>query len=198
MEKNELPASPFVLFEEWFNEAKANHLIGIPESFCLSTVNKNGCPDSRIVLLKGCRRNEFVFFTNSLSTKGQDLRHNPNVAMNFYWEPLGKQIRIQGMVEKIDNNESDTYFAMRPRGSQIGAWASEQSCHIPSRAYLEKKEADFTLKFEGAEVPRPEHWFGYSVKPSKIEFWLNKDNRLHDRFVFTPQNEEWIPSRVAP
>ena len=137
MEKIDLPNSPFSLFEQWFDEAKKNNSIGIPECFCLSTINKDGCPDSRILLLKGCRRDEFVFFTNSLSTKGQDLRDNPNVAMNFYWEPLGKQIRVQGVVEKLDDVESDTYFSMRPRGSQIGAWASNQSEAIPSREYLE-------------------------------------------------------------
>lgn len=188
---------PLALFSLWFSEAKEE---GEPEpnAMCLATVNKEGQPSVRIVLLKGLIRNEFQFFTNYHSDKGKDITENNQVALNFFWPKLERQVRIEGIATKISKEESQSYFAIRPRESQIGAHTSNQSSVVPSREFLEEKFASVSKKWEGKEIPMPEFWGGYSVSPTKIEFWQGRVGRLHDRILFEKRNDEWQRTRLSP
>ncbi|XDD48200.1 pyridoxamine 5'-phosphate oxidase [Leptospira sp. WS39.C2] len=188
---------PLALFSLWFSEAKEEGELE-PNAMSLATVDKNGQPSVRIVLLKGLIRNEFQFFTNYLSDKAKDITENKNVALNFFWPKLERQIRIEGSANQITKEESEKYFAIRPRESQIGAHTSNQSSVVPSREYLEEKFTTLTKEWEGKEIPMPEFWGGYSVSPTKIEFWQGRVGRLHDRILFEKQNSEWVRSRLSP
>ena len=196
LNESDLPADPFLLFQDWFSKASKSTL-NDPNAMCLSTIDEAGIPDSRIVLLKSFDKRGFVFFTNSLSGKGRSIAKHPDVALNFFWDPLGKQIRIQGSVEKIEAAESDSYFASRSRVSQLGAWASLQSQHLDNRETLERRVGKYDLNFPN-EVPRPPHWHGFRVKPIRVEFWQNRDNRLHDRFVYKLLSGAWVTTRLYP
>ena len=166
----------------------------------LATVGAEGRPSSRVVLLKGVDESGFVFYTNLQSRKGQELARTPWAALSFWWPRLEQQVRVEGRAIQVSDEEADAYFATRPRGSQIGAWASEQSEVLPSRELLELRAAELERQFEGREVPRPPHWSGMRVIPDRIEFWRNRANRLHDRELYRREREagRWIVERLNP
>lgn len=189
--------NPLELFTLWFSEAQTEGEQE-PNAMSLATVDKSGQPSARIVLLKGLIRDEFQFFTNYNSDKGNDIADNNKVALNFFWPKLERQIRIEGLASRIPKEESQTYFQVRPRESQIGALTSNQSSVVPSREFLEEKFASLTKEWEGKEVPMPENWGGYSVFPIKIEFWQGRVGRLHDRIQFERKETGWNRSRLSP
>jgi len=189
---------PITLFSQWYAQARSSS-IDKPNAMTLSTVSDDLTVSSRIVLLSRFSANEgFVFHTNYLSQKGDDIKANPKVALLFWWDELGYQIRLEGKISKTDASSSDEYFNQRPRGSQIGAWASEQSQVIASQQVLKKRVEEMTEKYQSVDVPRPEHWGGYSVLPETIEFWLNRDSRLHERKRFQLSQDQWQSSYLAP
>jgi len=184
LEESDLPQSPFYLFERWFDEAVAAQ-VAEPNAMCLSTCADNR-PSARQVLLKGFDHRGFVLYTNYNSRKSRELIENPFAALTFFWAELERSIRIEGSVEKIAATESDKYFSSRPRNSQIGAWSSCQSDVIKSRTELEQQERDVIKRFDGlASIPRPEHWGGFRVRPTRMEFWKGRESRLHDRIVYS-------------
>ncbi len=184
-------------FTKWWNEAM-NSAIDEVNAMTLATASKDAVPSARIVLLKDYDERGFVFFTNYNSHKGHELQVNPHAALVFFWKELERQIRIQGTIEKISNEESDFYFFSRPVGSRIGAWASPQSAVIDSRKMLEENVKLYTEQF-GENIPRPSHWGGYRVVPSVIEFWQGRSNRLHDRICYSKnENGSWRIERLAP
>lgn len=164
----------------------------------LATVDADGMPNVRMVLLKGLDARGFVFFTNLNSQKGRELQSSPKAALVFYWKSLNRQIRVRGNVEKVTDVEADEYFATRPRGAQIGAWASQQSAPLESRFALEKAVALHTAKFGIGAIPRPAHWSGFRIVPNAIEFWADRPFRLHDRIVFHRKGEGWVKTRLYP
>jgi len=164
----------------------------------LATADASAVPDVRFVLVKQVDQRGFVFFTNYESRKANDLRDNPRAALAFHWAKLGEQVRVQGTVERLAEAESDGYFASRPRGSQLGAWASAQSQSIESRAALDAKLAEVARRFDGQVIPRPAHWGGFRLVPDSLEFWQNRNDRLHDRFRFTRTPSGWSCRRLQP
>jgi pyridoxamine 5'-phosphate oxidase len=190
--------SPFKQFELWFNQALAADLLE-PNAMTLATVTSEGRPDARIVLLKGFDTRGFVFYTNYRSQKGQELAANPHAALVFLWGDLERQVRVVGRVEKATDLEADTYFDSRPLGSRLGAWASTQSEVIPSREVLETRMAALEAEYQGREIPRPDHWGGFRVVPTEMEFWQGRPSRLHDRLRYRLQdNGAWVIDRLAP
>lgn len=191
--------NPYVQFGKWWDEA-VNSQIDEVNAITLATASKEGIPAARIVLLKGYDEQGFVFFTNYNSAKGKEIEENPNVALLFFWKELERQIRINGAIEKIDSKQSDDYFQSRPVGSRIGAWASPQSTIIENRGIIENNVLKYQEQFSSMEIPRPQHWGGYVVKPTKIEFWQGRSNRLHDRIEYAWQSEtlDWKRARLAP
>lgn len=192
-------ADPFALFQAWFADAEKAEPAD-PDAMAVATVDAHGLPNVRMILLKGADSQGFVFYTNSGSAKGQELGANPKAALLFYWKSLGRQIRVRGPIAPVTDAEADAYFATRHRESRIGAWASQQSRPLESRAALEEEVSRYTQKFADAEVPRPPHWHGYRVRPVEIEFWQNGQYRLHDRIVFRRAAPEgpWIKTRLNP
>ena len=188
---------PLSFFSKWFAEAHAAEAAEV-NAMTLATIDAQNRPHARIVLLKGLDEKGFLFFSNYNSVKGKDIAVKPYAALVFFWQELERQVRVEGFVEKISDEESDVYFHSRPEGSRLGAWSSPQSQVIPDRAFLEKKFSDYALKFSGSAIPRPSHWGGYRVVPDKIEFWQGRSNRMHDRIVFTLENKEWKRCRLAP
>ena len=188
---------PWELFSSWFEIARNTKILE-PNAMILSTVTQDGQPTSRVVLLKDFDQSGLVFFTNYLSQKGEQLAYNPRASILFWWEPLERQIRIEGEVVKIDEEESDMYFKSRPYGSRLGAWVSEQSQKIVDRTVLEKRQIEFEKKFAEGNVPRPDHWGGYRLTPNKFEFWQGRSNRLHDRLLYQMQQDAWTRARLAP
>lgn len=198
LERPDLDADPFVQFEKWFGQATEAQ---IPEAnaMSLATVNDRGQPSLRTVLLKTFDARGFVFFTNYDSRKSREMAVNPRVALLFAWVGLGRQVKIIGDAARISNAESLAYFATRPRGSQIGAWASPQSHVIHSRALLDAKVDEIKRKFREGRIPLPSFWGGYRVTPRAIEFWQARENRLHDRFLYSRQADtDWSIERLAP
>ncbi len=196
--REDLDENPLKEFEKWFNLAHDNAVLE-PNAMNLATVSPEGKPHIRTVLLKLYDQNGFVFFSNYQSQKAKDITSNPHVALHFLWLPLQRQLRIEGTIEKISTAESLRYFLSRPRGSQLGAWASNQSEIVSSRSILEAKFCEIKTKFLHGEVPLPDFWGGYRVKPNLFEFWQGGKDRLHDRFIYTPlSTNNWDIQRIAP
>jgi len=189
---------PIKQFEKWFKEATQSGVVE-PNAMTVSTVKADGRPTSRVILLKGIENQKFVFFTNYQSAKGRELELNPAVALNFFWPELERQIRIEGVVNRIDPTRSETYFQSRPRGSQIGAWSSPQSAVIENRNILEERMKEIEKRFESKDVlPKPQQWGGYEVEPLVFEFWQGGASRLHDRIQFVKDGQQWKIFRLAP
>jgi pyridoxamine 5'-phosphate oxidase len=190
---------PFALFGEWFDEARETE-VNDPNAMCLATVDADGLPDARMVLLKGLESRGFTFYTNSESAKGLELGGAMKAALVFHWKSLRRQVRVRGPVEMVTPEEADAYFASRPRDSRIGAWASKQSRPLESRFALEKAVAREAARFGLGEVPRPPHWNGYRVRPVQIEFWQDRPFRLHDSVTFRRDAPEgaWRKERLYP
>ena len=190
--------SPFVQFEKWINDA-FNYGIAEPNAMTLATSDKNGWPDARIVLLRDYNSKGFSFFTNYLSIKGKEIRHNKMVCLNFYWPGLVRQIRIKGTVGKVSERASNDYFNSRPRESQISAWASYQSEKLSSLSELMERYSAYELKFKGKKVERPPHWGGFILSPVYLEFWQGQANRLHNRIIYEKSKQgKWIMGRLNP
>ena len=189
-------AEPFAPFARWFELAAKKEPLA--ETMTLATANRDGVPSLRAVLLKGADRRGFVFYTNLESRKADELSGNPHAALCFHWKSLARQIRIEGTVASVSEDEADAYFASRQRDSQIGAWASDQSRPLDSRAVLEGRFADFARRYAERPVPRPATWSGFRVIPQRIEFWQEQPFRLHDRVVFVRDGETWRKQRLFP
>jgi pyridoxamine 5'-phosphate oxidase len=189
---------PFVLFHRWMTEAEASEPSD-PNAMTVVTVGPDGKPSARTVLLKGVDPRGFVFYTNTLSRKGDEMRDNASIALLFYWKSLARQIRVEGSVEAVSDAEADAYFASRARISRLGAWASDQSRPLAGRAELENRLRRFEEKFPGEDIPRPPHWHGYRVLPERFEFWVNMPYRLHDRTIFErTAGGGWTTAKLFP
>ena len=188
---------PFALFALWISEA-VKEKNRDPNAMVLSTVSPEGKPSSRVVLLRNFSKDGFVFYTNYNSRKGNEIQKNPFACLNFFWPELERQVRIEGMLYRQPDAESDSYFQSRPRESQISAWISEQSRPVNSREELDLAYATMAKKFEGRDIPRPPFWGGYVLKPEVIEFWQGRPGRLHDRILFNADGAEWKVERLAP
>ncbi len=189
---------PLVTLREWVDLAYASGGIGEPNAMCVATVDENGVPSARIVLLRGLDDRGLTFYTSYFSRKGSELEKNPRIAAVLYWAPLHRQVRIEGTVTMVSEDESDAYFASRPRGHQLSAWASEQSEALDRRETLDERIEHFDARFEGEDVPRPHSWGGYLIAPARIEFWQGRPNRMHDRLEFTRGNRGWSLRRLQP
>ena len=192
-------SDPFALFDEWFREAQAGEP-NDPDAMTLATVGPDGMPSARMVLLKGTDDRGFVFYTNLESRKGEQLTAHPKAALCFHWKSLRRQIRVEGTTEPVSEEEADAYFRTRPRGSQIGAWASRQSRPLASRFELERRVAEYGLRFGIGAVPRPPHWSGFRLRPVRIEFWRDRMFRLHDRLIYLRDapDQPWRTERLFP
>lgn len=197
LSRADLNPSPISFFELWFEQALEAG-VNEPNAMVLSTINQDGAPDSRIVLLKGIVDDSFHFFTNYESQKGQEIAAHPEVSLLFFWPELERQVRIRGNCSKLSRSKSEAYFSSRPRQSQLGAWASDQSQPIENRQILEDKLQALTSKWEDQEIPCPDHWGGYAVNPKQIEFWQGRVGRLHDRFRYSQNKGSWNIIRLAP
>ncbi|MCY1344906.1 Pyridoxine/pyridoxamine 5'-phosphate oxidase [compost metagenome] len=197
LSETDVAPNPMSQFKRWFDEAVTAKLPE-PNAMTLATVGADGQPSARIVLLKGIDDRGFTFFTNYESRKGLDLAANPRAALLFHWVQLERQVRVEGRVEKVADDESDAYFASRPLGSRVGAWASEQSREVPGRDVLEQRELEYRSKF-GDNPPRPPHWGGYRLVPTAMEFWQGRPSRLHDRIAYRVQpGGAWQIVRLSP
>lgn len=190
---------PFGLFAEWLQDATKAE-VNDPNALALATVDSDGMPDVRMVLLKGFDAHGFVFYTNLESAKGVEILGSMKAAMCFHWKSLRRQVRVRGAVEVVSDAEADAYYASRPRGSRIGAWASKQSRPLESRFALEKAVAEFTARHPIGEIPRPAHWSGFRIVPRQIEFWHDRPFRLHDRLLFSrkAEKDDWEKTRLYP
>ncbi len=198
LSETEVAPDPIGQFSKWFAEALSSG-IAEPNAMTLATATADGKPSARIMLLKGFDNEGFIFYTNYLSRKGQEITKNPNAALVFFWLELERQVRIEGTLEKLDEKESEKYFHSRPRGSQIGAHASPQSREIHDREVLQKNLLLLEEKYkDAAEIPKPPHWGGYIIKPTFVEFWQGGQGRLHDRIAYQKENNLWRIIRLAP
>jgi pyridoxamine 5'-phosphate oxidase len=197
LDEDAAAGDPFVQFGHWFEEALRAQLPE-PHAMTLATADAGGVPSARIVLLRAWDEQGFVFFTNYGSRKGRELTDRPRAALVFYWPQLERQVRIDGAVERLADAASDAYFARRPRGHRVSAWASPQSEPIAGRAVLERAVADVEARFAGIDVPRPAYWGGYRVIPEHVEFWQGRSNRVHDRLAYTRTRAGWTRTRLAP
>jgi pyridoxamine 5'-phosphate oxidase len=189
---------PFVWFDRWMAEAEATEP-SEPNAMTVATVGSDGKPSARTILLKGVDPRGFVFYTNTHSRKGEELNANSQISLLFFWKSLGRQIRVEGRVERVTDAEADAYFASRPRISRLGAWASDQSRPLSGRAELERRLQQFEEKYPGEDIPRPPHWHGYRVLPERFEFWQNMPFRLHDRTVFEHSpTGGWTSGKLFP
>jgi pyridoxamine 5'-phosphate oxidase len=190
-------ADPIDLFEHWFEAAQESGIL-LPDAMTLATATPDGVPSARMVLLKQVDERGFVFFTNYGSPKARELDANPNAALCFHWRVLERQVRVEGRVERVSEEESTRYFMTRARGSRVGAWASRQSEPLPSREALEARVRAFDEKYAGGDVPLPSFWGGYLLRPARIEFWQGKADRLHERLVFRREGDAWETQRLYP
>ena len=197
LSEEDVNPDPFKQFSVWLEDALAAKLLQ-PLGMALATATRDGRPSVRMVLLRGVSEKGFCFFTNYESRKARELQTNPRAALVFYWAELDRQVRVEGTIERLSAEESDAYFQTRPRGSQLGAWASPQSQIIPNRELLERNLQELTAKYSSGQVPRPPHWGGYRLVPQAIEFWAGGDNRLHDRLRYTRDGQGWTVQRLAP
>ena len=195
LEREGLRADPIEQFAEWFE--RANGDVPLAEAMTLATVDADGFPDARMVLLKGFGPDGFRFFTNYESAKGEELAANPRAALVIYWRELDRQVRVRGEVERLPAEDSDAYFTSRPRDSQVAAAISPQSMPV-EREELDRRYEELERQLEGADPDRPEHWGGYLVRADRIEFWQGRDSRMHDRFLYTREGEAWRIERLAP
>ena len=193
----EVDADPFVQFRAWFDDAVA-HGVAQPEAMTVASVDTEGRPSARMVLLRGLDDRGFTFFTNYGSRKAGELDANPRAAIVFHWPVVLRQVRVTGTVERVSDADSDEYWSTRPRGSQIGAWASAQSTVVADRSVLEAAVAAHEARFAGSDVPRPADWGGYRVVPEVIELWQHRDDRLHDRLRYTRDGDAWVLARLQP
>ena len=196
--ENEIKENPIEQFRDWFLEASANPTVSEANAMAISTLEDDGCPRTRMVLLKEYTYEGFVFYTNYDSRKGKAIAKTHKACLHFFWPGLERQIIIKADLEKIAENLSDGYFHSRPKGSQLGAAVSPQSEVIPNKEFLEIKLKELEAKFENSEVPKPENWGGYIAKPYEIEFWQGRPNRLHDRIIYSLKDVDWEISRLAP
>jgi pyridoxamine 5'-phosphate oxidase len=197
LRRADVDPDPLQQFRRWFGEVGPTG-VRAPEAMALATASADGAPSVRMVLLKSADEHGFSFYTGYASRKGSDLDANPRAALLFYWDPLGRQVRIEGSVERVSEQESDVYFATRPHGSQLAAAASLQSSVLSSREQLDERVAELEREYEGGEVPRPEHWGGYRLIPDTYEFWQHRDNRLHDRLRYRRREGGWAIDRLSP
>jgi pyridoxamine 5'-phosphate oxidase len=191
LRRSDLDPEPLKQFREWYAEAGN-------DAVALATAARDGWPSARMVLLKGADERGFVFHSSYESRKARELAENPRAALLFYWHDLGRQVRVEGDVEQVDRGESETYFKTRPRGGQLAAWTSSQSEPIGTRDELEERFAELERTFEGDEVPLPPHWGGFRLVPETYEFWQHRENRLHDRFRYRRNGDDWVIERLSP
>jgi pyridoxamine 5'-phosphate oxidase len=197
LRKADVVPDPLDQFTRWFDEARSAPILE-PNAMTLATVDPAGQPAARTVLLKAVDGRGLTFYTNLEGRKARELAANPKAALLFWWPPQGRQVRFEGEIERVEDAEADAYFATRPRGSQIGAWASAQSTVVPDRAALEAAEREIATRFAGGAVPRPPFWGGYRLVPARVEFWQGRINRLHDRLRYTRRGDGWDLERLAP
>lgn len=197
LELTDVAATPVLQFDKWWNEAVSSSIEEV-NAMTLATVNPDGKPAARIVLLKGFDENGFIFFTNYLSEKGKSISAHPYASLVFFWKELERQVRIEGSCIQVSESESDEYFLSRPIGSRLGAWASPQSAVISSRTVLDQNLDRVTAQYADGIVPRPDHWGGYRVIPEVVEFWQGRPSRLHDRIRYRNEESQWLIERLAP
>ncbi len=197
LRKSAVDPDPLEQFRRWYADAEGTG-IKAPQAMALATSTADGAPSVRMVLLKGADEHGFVFFTGYVSRKAGELDANPHAALLFHWDPLGRQVRVEGRVERVREEDSDAYFATRPRGAQLAAVASRQSSVLRDRAEIDERVAELAREHEGAEVPRPEHWGGYRLVPENYEFWQHRDDRMHDRLRYRRANGDWVVERLSP
>ncbi len=197
LDLSDIDSNPLTQFSQWFEEARQAE-VPEPNAMHLTTVSAQGQPSGRIVLLKGLDETGFVFYTNYESHKGKNLAENPLASLTFFWAELERQVRIEGKVEKVSEEESTAYFHSRPHASQLGAWASPQSQTIESREVLENNFKELEEKYEEGKVPKPAHWGGFRLIPEQIEFWQGRPSRLHERILYQKEGGDWMINRLAP
>ena len=197
LNEDDVAASPIIQFEKWWHDASKSEILEY-NAMTLASTGHDGMPEARTVLLKAFDDQGFVFFTNYNSAKSQQLDFNTNCCLLFFWKELERQVRINGTAERISMKESIDYFDSRPDGSKIGAWASPQSMVVAGKAWLKETFEYYAERFKHGQIPKPPHWGGYRVKPTKIEFWQGRPSRMHDRILYTPEGEGWKRERLAP